>query len=37
MHSGDVIRQWPDKKRAEWEKKFYWIHTLKPRKVRPYS
>jgi len=29
---GDVVRQWPDKKRVEWEKQFHWIHTLKPRK-----
>jgi hypothetical protein len=29
---GDVVRQWPERKRADWEKQFYWIHTLKPRK-----
>lgn len=29
---GDVVRQWPDWKRAQWEKQFYWIHTLRPRK-----
>jgi hypothetical protein len=27
---GDVIRQWPAKKRSDWEKQFYWIHTLRP-------
>ena len=29
---GDVVRQWPDWKRAQWEKQFYWIHALRPRK-----
>jgi hypothetical protein len=29
---GDVIRQWPQRKRTEWEQRFYWIHMLKPQK-----
>jgi len=29
---GDVVQQWEEKKRTEWERQFYWIHTLTPRK-----
>jgi hypothetical protein len=29
---GDVVQQWEETKRTEWERQFYWIHILTPRK-----